>query len=612
MAGTPRPLRGRITRRRFLGTAAVLTGAAAAASAVGCDRSKSVTKLTASTTASPTEMPVGSRGGVIRVFNFDAMVPDSFDPHLTMYGQIANVHSAVFSKLLQYDDERAGTIVPDLADGMPEQPDALTYIVRLRNGVLFHDTPAIRAAHPKTAGRPLEAADVKGSIERQMVSGSTGRRFFRQSHWTNIQRIDAPDARTLTISMKAPVAPFVQFLAGRHAFILPEELISRADRIDDPLALIGTGPFIVDAFETGRWAKLRRNPAWFARDDRVDLGASRPFIDGYDAYYSPQEDLFEENSLERQRSDIAAFQDVAMLDKTRKTNLGDIDLEQTEAGAILASRLLVDRPPFRDDRARRALALAVDRRAISDAVYGPLDDEPSWRLSGAVPPALERWALPNDDLAKRPGYRSDAAGRDEDVRTAKQLWSAALGAYATLDLHVTFEGVPAMLAAKAAPVLQQQLHDALGVNVNPNIDASGYAYTAFALGRNIDGATEGVVPFTFGLDDAGVDLDDALYAQFRSGQPLNSFRLQDPALDALLDKSRTEFDFEARHKIGTDVQNYLLKNVNARIEYCAPILRRLRWGYVRNAAMPMWHGSNYQLADAWLDQSHPAWPARAP
>src|SRR6476659_6317168 len=173
MADSPRRLRERITRRRFLGASAALAGTAAAASAFGCSRTKRATTPPASSTPTLTEQAAGSRGGILRVFNFDGMVPDSFDPHLTMSGPIANVHSAIFSKLLQYDDERAGTIVPDLADGMPEQPDALTYIVRLRDDVRFHDTPVFRGAHPKTAGRALEAADVKGSIERQMASGST-------------------------------------------------------------------------------------------------------------------------------------------------------------------------------------------------------------------------------------------------------------------------------------------------------------------------------------------------------------------------------------------------------------------------------------------------------
>ena len=46
-----------------------------------------------------------------------------------------NMHSAVFSRLLRYDDERAGTIAPDLAAAMPEQPDETTYVITLRDGV---------------------------------------------------------------------------------------------------------------------------------------------------------------------------------------------------------------------------------------------------------------------------------------------------------------------------------------------------------------------------------------------------------------------------------------------------------------------------------------------
>jgi hypothetical protein len=169
--------------------------------------------------------------------------------------------------------------------------------------------------------------------------------------------------------------------------------------------------------------------------------------------------------------------------------------------------------------------------------------------------------------------------------------------------------VPKGIAATGVPELQRQLRDALGINVVPTVDSSGYALMAFAFGRNLDGAVSGTVPLTFALDDACVDLDDAVYAQFHSGQPLNTYRLQDPALDALLDKSRAEFDTDTRHRLGIDIQNYLLRNVNGRIEYCAPIVRRLRWGYVRNSRQPISDGSDYNLADVWLDSSHPAFPA---
>src|SRR5438477_2577130 len=479
MAQQPPRTRRTISRRRFLGSSAVIAGAAAIATTIGCARTKRSSPLAPSPTAAPSPLPVGSRGGTLRAFNFNAMVPDTLDPHVTQAGPIVNVHSAIFSKLLRYDDERTGTIVPDLADGMPEQPDALTYIVRLRDGVHFHDTPAFRLAHARTPGRALDASDVKYSIERQLRTGS--QRFFRHAQWANIERIDVQDARTLTISMMAPVAPFLAFLAGRHSFILPRNLAGPQDRFDDPLSLIGSGPFMLDAFQQQNAVKLVRNPAWFARDDRPDIGAGRPFIDGYNAYYSPQEDLFEQVSFEHARSDYANFQDVAALIRERTTNLGDVVLEETDSGAVLASRLLLDRAPFRDDRIRRAIHLAIDRRAFADAVYPPMETHASARLSGPIPPALDRWSLPAGNLAQLPGYRTDAAGPDEDLRTAKQLWSAALGGGSIGDVHAMFAGVPKGIAAKGTPELQRQLHDALGINVVPAVDSSGYTLMAFAF-----------------------------------------------------------------------------------------------------------------------------------
>jgi hypothetical protein len=91
---------------------------------------------------------------------------------------------------------------------------------------------------------------------------------------------------------------------------------------------------------------------------------------------------------------------------------------------------------------------------------------------------------------------------------------------------------------------------------------------------------------------------------------MNTYRLQDAQLDAMLDKSRAEFDNDARCRIGLDIQDYLLAKVNARIEYLAPVERRLSWGYVRNYRMPAWYGSNQDLADTWIDTAHASWRPR--
>ncbi len=600
----------RISRRRFLRASAATTASVAALAVAGCGDGKPRVPATPAATSTPPIASAGSRGGVLRTFNFNAQVQDALDPHLTQYGPVANMHSAIFSKLLKYDDEAAGVISPDLAESMPEQPDALTYVFRLREDIRFHDSARARAAFPRAANRLLEASDVKFSFERQMNGNSPqGARFFRSGMWSAIDRIDATDARTLSFHLKRPVAAFAAFLASRHAFVIPREVVDPGrDEANSDASMIGSGPFTLEAWEPGVSVRLRRNPNWFARNDASDtLGAERPFIDGYDAYYSPQEDAFQRAALDRRLVDTTGFADPQALDMARKTNLADITLEERRAGGILASRFLLDRPPFRDDRVRRAIHLAIDRQGLIDLLYPPMDDRPSADLSGSIPPAMEHWATPAAELAKRPGY---GAARAADIAEAKFLWAAALGDAPIAELNVFFAGVPRVIPERAVDGLTRQLADVLAVQVRPTVDGSGNAVISSALGKNIEGATEGTVSFTFMLEDGGVDLDEWLYPHFRSGAPMNTYRLQDPTLDALLDKQRGEFDDDVRHKIGLDLQEYLLANVNARIEYLAPIDRRLTWGYVRNSHHALWTGSDFALANTWLDATHSAWQGR--
>jgi peptide/nickel transport system substrate-binding protein len=605
-------MKRKISRRRFLASSGAMLAGASAAAVVGCGRNRASTSAKPAVPAGPQLAPAASRGGILRVINFDAMIADSLDPHLTMMGPIANMHSAVFSRVLRYDDEATGTLAPDLADGMPEQPDRQTYIIRLRQGVRFHDAPKYRLAYPKTAGRELTADDVKYSIERQAAAGSPqARNFYRAGNWNAIDRMDVQDSQTLRITLKRPVAPFLNFLAGRHAFVISPDAVDAADRANAELAMIGTGPFIVEALQPEVAIKVRRNPDWFARDDDPDgAGRGRPFLDGYDALFTPQDDDNQRTLFHRSIVDATGFPNPATVATEQKTNLADIALGETDGGGLLASRLLLDRAPFNDDRVRRAIHLAVDRKALIELLYPPMDGRPSAKLTGPVTPAMGAWALSPDDLAKRPGYRGDSAGRAEDIAEAKKLFAAATGDRPTLiDLKAAFAGIPKAIPDRAVAASQQQLR-VVGMHVLPAIDPSGFGLIAVALGRNIDGATEGVAPFTFMLEDGGVDIDDWLYPHFRSDQRMNSYRLQDAQLDAMLDRSRAEFNNDARRRVGLDIQEYLLGKVNARIEIAAPVERRLSWGYVRNYATPMWYGSNQNLANTWLDTSHPAWRGR--
>ena len=151
-----------------------------------------------------------------------------------------NMHSAVFSKVLKYDDEVTQQLSADLADGMPEQPDQTTYIIKLRKGVKFHDSPRVRANFPTVAGRELTAEDVKYSIERQVNPSSSQKAlYYRRGQWESIDKMDVTDPYTLRITTKNPTAPFLHYLADRNAFIVAKDKsVNAAENSNCPPSLM--------------------------------------------------------------------------------------------------------------------------------------------------------------------------------------------------------------------------------------------------------------------------------------------------------------------------------------------------------------------------------------
>jgi ABC-type transport system substrate-binding protein len=594
----------RSSRRSFLRRGAAFT-AAGAAWLAGCGESVPRNAPTPNASPGAAAKPATSRGGILRAYTFDALAPDTLDPHLTHSGPVANMHDAVFSRVLRIADEQSGELAPDLASVLPEQPDDLTYVIRLHEAARFHDTPRVRAALPNVAGRIVTPDDVRFSIERQAVaSGSNVNRFHRASLWSAVDSMTIQDPETLVIRLKTPVAAFSAFLASRHAFVIPREIVFGGEARSD-LAMIGSGPFVLEAFTVGVGMHLRRNVAWFARDDDPDgLGRGKPFLEGYDAFFTPQSDAFQRAAFDRKAVDATGLADVSALSRALTTNLEDVALDEVDGTSIFAGRFLVDRQPFSDDRLRRAIHLALDRQALGALLYPPLDGRRSSRLSGPIAPA-SHWALPDDVLRDHPGY---GARREDDARTARQLWDSANGP-ALRPLRVLFAGAPRAVAERAIYAVARQLSDVLGARIEPVIDMSGTALILAGWRRNVEQAADGALALAFSFEDGGGDLDEWLY-EFRSGQPANTYGLKDATLDAMLDAQRGEFDSERRLALGADIQDYLLEKANARVEVVAPVERRIRWGYVRNWGLRPTNGAGDALAATWLDRDHPDWQGR--
>lgn len=605
----------RISRRRVLHGAAVLGAGAAAISVVGCSSGGGGTKTPSGTQANATptaaqSTPMKTKGGIFRSFTFDALALDTFDPHQTQFGPMYSMHSAVFSKVLQYDDDANQVMSTDLAASMPEQPDKLTYIIKIRPGVKFHNSPRAQQNYPNVAGRELTAEDVQYSMQRQANLQSPQKSlYYRAGQWLTIDKYELVDKYTLKITTKQPTAPFLHYLADRNSFIVAKELVDANDTMNSDKAMIGSGPFYLDDFKAVQYVKVRRHADWFARDDSPrGIGAGRPFIDGYDSLWTPQSDSTQEAALTSKQVDATGFADDSTTQRVANEHKDSMRMTESGTAGFLNTRLwMSQQSPFKDFRLRQAMHLAVDRERIGAQMYPGAPGLKGYLLVGPVSYPIVYWAIPQSELLQKPGYRSDKAGRDADIAEAKKLWAAGSG---PSSVKMIFAGVPSPIPDKALPEMKREMQDVLGLSIEEQVDPTGYNGLAQAFLHDAQDETQGTMPSSWGYDNGWIDLDDWVYPYFHTGGTKNSFLLSDSTLDAKLDAQRAEFDRAQRQKLGLDIQNYLLENVLARLDYFSPVTRGVEWNYVKNDFNATWFGSNFLFANLWLDQEDPSYSGR--
>jgi peptide/nickel transport system substrate-binding protein len=163
--------------------------------------------------------------------------PPSTDCHaITTYAAV-HVLAPHYSLLLKVDQDNYPKLKPDIAESWNASPDGLTYTFKIRSGVLFHD------------GSPLTSRDVKATFDR-LRAPPKGVISIRQALFSDIVSIDAPDATTVVMKLKAVDPSFLSTLA------LPYNCVYSADKLaQDPefpsKTVMGSGPFVFVEHQAG-------------------------------------------------------------------------------------------------------------------------------------------------------------------------------------------------------------------------------------------------------------------------------------------------------------------------------------------------------------------------
>ncbi|HWC25461.1 MAG TPA: ABC transporter substrate-binding protein [Solirubrobacteraceae bacterium] len=254
--------------------------------------------------------------------------------------------SYLYDSLLWTD--ASGRLLPWLAERFERSPDGLTYSFELREGVRWHD------------GRPLTADDVAFTFE-YFARQPLGPLLVAQPFGVKEARATGP--RSVEVELRIAAVTFLEAVAGALPIIPRHVWSSIRDprRAQDREVLVGTGPYLLESLSVGEGSAL------FVANHRYFLGA--PFVRRLEL--RPVDD--ELAALRAGEIDVAS---------TPVEGVGPgalAPLRSDERYGIVANtgswtfplifNLARGGPPA-DVRFRRAVALAIDRRAIVQRLLG--------------------------------------------------------------------------------------------------------------------------------------------------------------------------------------------------------------------------------------------------
>jgi peptide/nickel transport system substrate-binding protein len=473
--------------------------------------------------AGPSLAQQPKRGGVLRLAEREA---PGLDPHLSISFLTHSYVSLAYSQLVRFPngpEQKSPTdfsILPDLAEKWTVSKDGKVYTFNLRKNVRFHNKPPVN-------GRELVAEDVKYSLERFMAKSGFRDRF------EPVQAIDTVDRYTVRITLKEPYAPFLNHLANpSFCAILPKEVEDKFKDFNHPDAVIGTGPFVLKSYEKGVRVVFEKNPDYFLK--------GFPYLDGVTIDITPDA-AARLAVLRAGKAELPHIWGWISPEEARTLKQTNPEMSVTPYKVIGQGfiYLRTDQPPFNDVRVRRAVSLAIDRKAWNDALLfgeGCVD-------SGPVPCAMTDWKLDASKL--EPAKARYLVGHD--VAEAKKLLAEAGFAKGfTMPIYY-WPGY--VVPWRSYYELAAEDLGKIGISVELKPEEYGKYISTTALGKYEKAAMGPSTPFT--------EVDDFLSGRFYPELPTNQSHVADAQLTKMLVAQRREMDPKKRKQIVDDIQRYL-------------------------------------------------------
>jgi cationic peptide transport system substrate-binding protein len=289
--------------------------------------------------------------------------PNSFNPQLDTSGTTIDASShQIYDRLLDFDQE-SGAVIPALATSWSISKDGLVYTFQLRKNVKFHTIDTF------SPSRIFNADDVLFSFNRwrldthpyHYVSGGNYTYTDSLGLAQLIKDIKRVNGYRVEITLNHRESSFLANLASDFAVILSaeyaENLINRQQMQLLDHRPVGTGPYKLVGFKQDRFIRYSRHDNYW-RDTQL---MEKLIFD-----ITPSSSLRLAKLLTGE-CDVIALPAHSELDVIRQQS--KLVLDERPGLNVGFWAFNTSKPPFDNPEVRRALAMAVDRNALIEAIY---------------------------------------------------------------------------------------------------------------------------------------------------------------------------------------------------------------------------------------------------
>jgi peptide/nickel transport system substrate-binding protein len=434
---------------------------------------------------------------------------DRYDPHKTTARSGAEVLHMIGDTLVNLDYDMK-TLKPGLAKSWSVSPDGLTYTFKLRDDVTF------------CSGKKMTAKDVVATYERWLDPETKGLVKWRMG---DVDKVSAPDDYTVDYKLKKPFSELLYQMTQYFHTILNVEQAKQLGADFGVKAIDGTGPFCLQSWTPRDSTVLTKHAGYKWGPPIYDVAEAQ--VDRVIWKVVPEENT-RVTALQAGQADASQYVPYWSI----KDLMADKKLSVTKAENFFWTYFIgfkIDKETVSDVRVRKAINLAVDQKAISEAVTFGFAEPANTMLMSSV-------------LDFNP--KVDRAIYGENVKEAEKLldeagWKKGSDGFRYKDgkkLAPLIYGISGQFK-EVAEAVQGDLRK-VGIDLQIQLFDSTVAWGKLAT-QEFD---------AFGMSFPYVSAGDALNLYFRSANTPTPNRMnwKDKETDELLDKGMTATDEATR------------------------------------------------------------------